>query len=57
LRGSFFVRPGKLSRRGSDDLLQVEARSYDLLLDRLPWGIGLIQLPWMKSILWVEWRF
>jgi hypothetical protein len=56
LRGSFLVRPGKLSRRGSDDLLQVEARSYDLLLDRLPWGIGLIQLPWMKSILWVEWR-
>ena len=56
LRGSFLVRPGQLSRRGSDDLLQVEARSYDLLLDRLPWGVGLIQLPWMKNILWVEWR-
>jgi hypothetical protein len=57
LRGSFLVRPGKLSRRGSEDVLQVEARSYDILLDRLPWGIGLIQLPWMRKMLWVEWRF
>ena len=57
LRGSFLVRPGKLSRRGSDDVLQVEARSFDMLLDRLPWGIGLIQLPWMERMLWVEWRF
>ena len=31
------------------------ARSYDILLDRLPWGIGLIQLPWMEKTLWVEW--
>jgi hypothetical protein len=56
LRGSFLVRPGRLSRRGSDDVLQVEARSYDILLDQLPWGIGLIQLPWMEKILWIEWR-
>jgi len=57
LRGSFLVRPGKLSRRGDgSDLLQVEPRSYDILLDRLPWGIGMLQLPWMKKILWVEWR-
>jgi len=57
LRDSFLMRPGKLSRRGVDDVLQVEARSYDILLDRLPWGIGLIQLPWMERSLWVEWRF
>lgn len=56
LRGSFLVRRGKLSRRGGEDVLQVEARSFDILLDRLPWGIGLIQLPWMEKILWVEWR-
>jgi hypothetical protein len=57
LRGSFLVRPGKLSRRGDgSDLLQVEPRSYDILLDRLPWGIGMLQLPWMKKSLRVEWR-
>jgi hypothetical protein len=57
LRGTFLTRPGKLSRRGDEDLLQVEESSFDVLLDRLPWGIGMIQLPWMKKILWVEWRF
>jgi hypothetical protein len=57
LRGTFLVRPGKLSQRADGDrLLQVEARSFDILLDRLPWGLGTIQLPWMKRILWVEWR-
>lgn len=56
LRGTFLTRPGKLSRRGEDDLLQVEPQSFDLLLDHLPWGIGAIRLPWMKRMLWVEWR-
>jgi hypothetical protein len=58
LRGTFLVRPGKFFQRGNgDDVLQVEPRSFDILLDRLPWGIGMIQLPWMQKILWVEWRF
>jgi hypothetical protein len=57
LRGTFLARPGRLSQRGDGDrLLQVEARSFDILLDQLPWGIGAVQLPWMNSILWVEWR-
>lgn len=57
LRGSFLTRPGKLSQRDGEYLLQVETRSYDVLLDRLPWGLGLVQLPWMQKVLWVEWRF
>jgi hypothetical protein len=56
LRGTFLVRPGKLSHRDSDDLLQVEPQSFDVLLDRLPWGIGATRLPWMERMLWVEWR-
>lgn len=55
LRGTFLTRPGKLSRRGEDDLLQVERQSFDVLLDRLPWGIGVVRLPWMSRMLWVEW--
>ena len=56
LRGTFLTRPGKLSRRGDDDVLQVEPQSFDILLDRLPWGIGAVRLPWMTRPLWVEWR-
>jgi hypothetical protein len=56
LRGTFLTRPGKLSCRDGDDLLQIEPQSFDVLLDRLPWGIGAIRLPWMDRMLWVEWR-
>jgi len=58
LRGTFLVRPGKLSLKEDGDwLLQVESRTFDVLLEHLPWGISMIKLPWMKTMLWVEWSF
>jgi len=58
LRGTFLVRPGKLSLKEDGDwLLQVESRTFDILLEHLPWGISMIKLPWMKKMLWVEWSF
>jgi hypothetical protein len=57
LRGTFLARPGKLSRRGDEDLLQLEPQAFDVLLGQLPWGIGTVFLPWMKRFLWVEWPF
>jgi hypothetical protein len=57
LRGTFFLRSGKVSLRNDGDwLLQVETKAFDILLDHLPWGISMIKLPWMPRILWVEWR-
>ena len=57
LRGTFLLRPGKLSCGGDGDwLLQVEAQTWDILLDQLPWGISMIRLPWMDCMLRVEWR-
>jgi hypothetical protein len=57
LRSTFLLRPGKLSKKQDGDwLLQVENKSFDILLDQLPWGISMIKLPWMKQMLWVEWR-
>lgn len=56
LRGTFLLRPGKVSRRDDGDwLLQVESNSVDILLNQLPWGISMIKLPWMDMMLWVEW--
>jgi hypothetical protein len=56
LRGEFLLRPGKMSVRNDDWLLQVESRTCDILLEQLPWGIAMIKLPWMAKMLWVEWR-
>lgn len=57
LRGTFLLRPGKLSLKNDGDwLLQVEPRTFDILLDQLPWGITMVKLPWMEKMIWVEWR-
>ena len=57
LRGTFLTRQGKLSIRPDGDwLLQVESQTCDILLGQLPWGISMIQLPWMDRMLWAEWR-
>jgi hypothetical protein len=56
LRGTFLVRPGKLTLKDDGDwLLQVESRTCDILMEHLPWGISMIKLPWMKNMLQVEW--
>ena len=58
LRESFLKRNGKLTRwHDGAWLLQVESNSFDILLDRIPWGFSMIRLPWMPSMLHVEWRF
>jgi hypothetical protein len=55
LRAAFLLRPGKLSRRGGDWLLQVAPDTADILLNELPWGISPVKLGWMEQIMWVEW--
>jgi hypothetical protein len=48
-------RQGKLLQKDADWLLQVEQKSYDMVLSSLPWSIGIIKNAWMKDMLWVEW--
>lgn len=55
LRQSFFHREGKLIRSENGWILRVEQKTIDILLNRLPWGIGTIKLPWMRYTLNVEW--
>lgn len=56
LRESFLQREGRLLREDAGWRLTVAPRAFDLLLDRLPWGIGVIRLPWMTEVLHVDWR-
>ena len=55
LRESFLKRIGKLTMKENEWLLQVEQKSYDMLLQQLPWSISMIKLPWMKGLLKTEW--
>jgi len=56
LRGGFLIREGKLQKSDDQWSLSVQTQSIDVLLDRIPWSIGMIKLPWMKHLLRVEWR-
>lgn len=55
LRDSWLCRRGKLIRRERDWVLQVEQKAFDVLLNGLAWNVRMVQLPWMKEVLWVEW--
>ncbi len=56
LREGFLQRAGKLESSQGSWRLGLEKHTLDILLDRLPWGIGIVKLPWMAEMLRVEWR-
>jgi len=56
LREGFLQRNGILRFNEGDWLLQVEPNTIDILLESIPWTIGLIKLPWMKHYLRTNWN-
>lgn len=56
LRASFFIRNGKLIFEEANWRLNVEQKSIDVLLDKMPWSFSTIKLPWMEHPLMTDWR-
>jgi hypothetical protein len=56
LREAFLQREGILRRTEAGWRLEVAPRSYDMLLDRLPWGISVLRTRWMPEAVHVAWR-
>ncbi|MGD1844683.1 MAG: contractile injection system tape measure protein [Salibacteraceae bacterium] len=54
-RSSFVQREGRLRFEHGEWYLKVHRESFDLLLDKLPWSIGTVHLPWMPAPLYIEW--
>lgn len=54
-RASYVRREGLLCSRDGHWLLQVKKETYDVTLEKLPWGFAAVKLPWMPSPLMVEW--
>jgi hypothetical protein len=54
-RGSFLLRKGALGTRDDNWLLRVERETHDIVLDRFPWGVHFVRLPWMQAMMYVEW--
>ncbi len=55
LRTAFIQREGILQRQHGGWSLKIERTGYDMLIDKLPWGIGLVKLPWMNEPLHTDW--
>ena len=56
LRQGFLQREGKLEKKSNGWYLQVEQKTMDMLLSKLPWNLSMIQFSWMKEVLRVEWN-
>lgn len=55
LREQFFLREGKLENVDFGHRLTIERRAQDVLLARLPWGCGVVGLPWLTGRIFVRW--
>src|SRR5690606_5277384 len=55
LREAFFIRNGKLKMENDEWILSVEQKAYDMLLNKIPWSLSMVRLPWMKMLLKTEW--
>lgn len=56
LRETFLQRDGKIVLKENETIeLWVEQKGVDILLAQLPWGISMIQTPWMKNYLHCNW--
>jgi len=56
LRGSFLCRQGRVTIEEDKYVLVVEEKTYDMLLDNIPWTIGQLKLSWMQKLVEVIWR-
>lgn len=55
LREAFLQREGKLSLADKGYIVHVAQKPQDILLSHLPWGCGMIKLPWLDKIIHVTW--
>ncbi|TPN86208.1 contractile injection system tape measure protein [Aquimarina algicola] len=56
LRETFLCREGKIDVKENAYVLTVEQKTFDMLLDQIPWSIGMVKFSWMQKILEVIWR-
>ncbi|MEP0263093.1 contractile injection system tape measure protein [Dokdonia sp.] len=51
----FLQREGKLSFTEDNPKIVIERKTQDILVDKLPWGIGICRLPWLDQLIFTNW--
>ncbi|AUP79062.1 contractile injection system tape measure protein [Flavivirga eckloniae] len=58
LQETFLQREAKLELVNDGDYnLWVDEKGYDILLEQLPWTIGMVKTPWMENYLICNWKY
>jgi hypothetical protein len=55
IQETFIQRDGILRFQEDKITLVVEKKGFDILLESIPWNIGLVKLAWMEKPIYVEW--
>lgn len=55
LRNGFLQRSARILANDKEIRLTFERKSADILIDRIPWTIGFLKLPWRKEMIHIEW--
>ena len=55
LRNEFLQRFGKISFKDVNPKITIEKKVHDILLEKLPWNIGISRLPWLDYLLFTDW--
>jgi hypothetical protein len=56
LRQTFFMREGRLRYKEHKWILRVKQQGLDVLLNKMPWAVTPIRLPWLEDQIEVEWK-
>jgi len=56
LQSTFLQKQGRLKKTGTDwDLLIERDSAVEILIDKLPWGISMVKLPWNNFMILTQW--
>lgn len=55
LRSEFLTREGKITGNAEKEKLFIQRKTQDMLLEQLPWNLGIMRLPWKKNFVFLEW--
>ncbi|AOT08501.1 contractile injection system tape measure protein [Pseudoalteromonas luteoviolacea] len=57
-RSMFLQRSGEVKLTANGVSIVVESKPQDVLLMKLPWGLGIVQLPWLDTdLINIEWDY
>lgn len=55
VRTEFLQREGKLDLSESNPKLNIERKTQDLLLEKIPWNINIIKIAWIEKLIYTQW--